>query len=89
MPKLSETDTLVKMVCDLRMHRESARAIEQELPAKFRKWRRKVKMKQNDLAKYCGVSPQYLADVEMGKRAIPDRILAGMATAIGELEETT
>lgn len=87
MPKLSEAGALAAMVCDLRMHRECARVIEQELPAKFRRWRRKVKMKQNDLAKYCGVSPQYLADVEMGKRAIPDRILAGMATAIGELED--
>jgi len=50
--------------------------------ALLRAWRIKDGMSQDQLAREAGISPQYLCDVEKGRRDVKPAVLAALAKAL-------
>lgn len=58
-----------------RLRSSQTQALERDFMAKFRAWRIKEKMTLRDAAKELAISPQYLCDMEYGRRHMSDAMI--------------
>lgn len=71
----SATTRLKGLVYILQQHRGQALIWEKNLVGQLFEWRKTKGLTSKELAKALDISPQYLSDIENGRRAISDNLL--------------